>query len=168
MAGRRPLLLAGLALLAGCGFRPLLREPDGADVREALAAIEVAGLSGRLGQILRTSLQDELNPVGIEVPARYQLLVRLSRKTDALAIQLDNTITRFNLTLTARFQLRDKTDNRVLYASSVQRIASYNVRRAPYATLVAELDAEQRAAEEMGTNIRSMLVIHFVRTPTTA
>lgn len=162
MPTRRTLMLASAGLIGGCGFRPMLTEP-GADVRAELAAIEVEGLSGRLGQLLRLALEDELNPTALDVPARYRLLVDLREDSDALAIQLDNTITRFNLELTARFRLIRRDDNRVVYRSTVRRIASYNVLQEPFATLIAEQDAERRAAEEVGTNIRTLLAAHFAR-----
>lgn len=162
MPTRRTLVLACGPLLAACGFSPMLKEP-GADVREELAAIEIEGPSGRLGQLVRVALQDELNPTALEVPTKYLLRVDLRRDSDALAIQLDNTVTRFNLELTARFRLIRSGDNRVVHQSTVRRIASYNVRREPFTTLIAEQDAERRAAEEIATNIRILLAARFAR-----
>jgi LPS-assembly lipoprotein len=83
-----------------------------------------------------------------------------------LGIQLDDVITRFNLTLTARFELVDATDGRVLYEDQVRRIASYNVSRQPYATLSAEVDAERRVANEVGSNIRTVLAVYFANQAT--
>lgn len=168
MSGRRAVLLAGLGLLAGCGLRPMLQPGGGAEVREALAAVEVPRLRGRLGQLVRNAILEELNPTALEVPERYLLELRLARRSNALGIQLDNTITRYNLTLTARFELLDPSERAVLYRSTVRRVASYNVRRAPYSTLVAEIDAERRAAQQIGTDIRTLLAVHFARTGATA
>ncbi|MDX1541249.1 MAG: LPS assembly lipoprotein LptE, partial [Geminicoccaceae bacterium] len=141
---RRALLLGGLGLLAGCGFRPMLQPGGGAEVREELAAVAVPRLGGRLGQLVRNAILEELNPTALDVPHRYELDIRLARRSNALGIQLDNTITRYNLTLTARFELQDPSAGAILYRSTVRRVASYNVRRAPYSTLVAEIDAERR------------------------
>ena len=160
---RRP-LLAGLLLgLTGCGFRPLLKRVGDAGVQQELAAIELKGLDGRLGQLIRNALLDELNPTGAPVPARYVLDMRANRRVRALAIQLNSTITRFNLTVTVRFSLRQRGQTDVLYASTVQRVASYDVSRQPFADLVAEQTAEQRAAKEIGTQIRTLLAFHFAR-----
>jgi len=164
MPARRTALVALLlAPLGACTVRPLLRQTQDAGVRERLAAVEITGLDGRLGQLVRNALLDELNPGSDSAPPRYRLAVRLRRATSALAIQLDNTITRYNLTLTARYRLLDADTNRVLFRSAVRRIASYNVRRAPYATLAAELDAERRAARELGNEIRTQLAVQFAR-----
>jgi LPS-assembly lipoprotein len=166
MLPRRTLLLALVAALGGCGFRPMYGGAGDADdpgVRERLAAIEIRGLDGRLGQILRNELLDELNPVGTQVPARYFLPVQLRRFAAALGIQLDNTVTRYNLILVARFQLRERDTRRVLYQSIVRREASYNVSQQPFADLTAEQNAEQRVAREVSQDIRTHLAVHFAR-----
>jgi len=163
MANRRGVLLALGALLGGCGFRPMLKPVDDANVQAELAAIEVRTSTDRLGYLVRDNLLDELNPRGVEVPSRYLLQIDLRRRSSALGIRLDNTATRFNLALTARFRLVDAASHRELYSSTVRRIASYNAIQDPYAELAAELDAEERAARDVGTDIRTQLAIHFVR-----
>lgn len=155
--------LAMASFLGGCGFRPLLYRENGETIGGELAAINVTGLSGRLGQHLKIALDDNLNPTSNDVPSRYELQIRLTNTNSALAIQLDNTITRYNLTLIAGFQLKDWFDDSVVYSSTVQRVASYNVRRAPFATLTAQKDAERRAAGEIADDIRTLLALHFQR-----
>src|SRR5918995_2635059 len=101
MLGRRALLLGIVAGLGACNFRPLYlaQGADDIPVRTELAAIELRGLDGRLGYLLRNALLDELNPTSLDVSPRYVLDVRLSSRARALGIQLDNTITRYNLAL---------------------------------------------------------------------
>jgi LPS-assembly lipoprotein len=168
VATRRAFLLGGLAMigaspLGACGFRPLLYRAHGDNIRDELAAVRVSGLGSRLGQHLRIALEDNLNPTSLDQPKRYDLNIQLKNTSSALAIQLDNTITRYNLTLTAGFQLRDRSDQRLIYRSQVRRVASYNVRRAPFATLTAKNDAERRAAKEIADDIRTLLALHFQR-----
>jgi LPS-assembly lipoprotein len=167
-ATRRAMLLAGCLILGACTLRPLLHTTNDEGVRGELEAISIVGLDDRLGQLVRNALLDELNPTGVEVPSRYILDVDLQRSAQALGIQLDNVITRYNLTLTARFELLDSRSGQVLYESQVQRIASYNVSLQPYATLAAEVDAERRIAREVGDNISTLLAVHFAQqaTPT--
>jgi LPS-assembly lipoprotein len=165
MADRRAALLGLLVALGGCGFRPLLAESEGDDaVRDQLAAIEIRGLQGsRLGQLVRNGLTDQLDPTSARPPSRYSLIVELRRRTRSLGIQLDNTITRYNLTLTARFKLLDQSNRRLLYGSRVTRVASYNVSREPYADLIAEEDAERRAAREVTIDLRNLLATYLAR-----
>jgi LPS-assembly lipoprotein len=167
MLRRRAVLLGLAAGLGACNFRPLYlaQGADDVPVQTELAAIEIRGLDGRLGYLLRDALLDELNPATADMPSRYVLYVRLRSSARALGIQLDSTITRYNLALTATFQLREKAADEVLVASTVRRVASYNVSREPYADLIAAQDAERRAAQEVAADIRTLLAVQFARTP---
>jgi LPS-assembly lipoprotein len=160
---RRGILLGLAALLGGCGFRPMLSQVNDKSVRAELVAVDVEAPTDRLGYLVRDNLLDQLNPTGAAVEPRYLLQIQLRRRSSALGIQLDNTATRYNLTLTARFSLVDASSKQVLYKSTVRRIASYDAVQDPYAELAAEMDAEQRAARDVGTDIRTQLAIHFVR-----
>lgn len=163
MLGRRAAIIGLIGGLSACGFRPMMMQTKNEDVRDDLAAVEITGLKGRLGQLLRNSLLDHMNPQSLSVPPRYILVIELNRNTNALAIQLDNTVTRYNLVLTAYIRLLDREDQAVLYGSTVRRTASYDVVKAPYSTLVAEQDAERRAADEVGVDISNQLAVHFAR-----
>lgn len=175
---------AFLPLAAGaCGFRPLYGGSVGDEVAAELASIEVVAPDTRIGQILKNRLLDDLNPAGTTVAPRYRLNVQLSRTKTALAIQLDETITRFDLTLAAFFSLRDLEEGgpppgedeagqgedgagpAPAYRSALRRVASYNVVTDPFATLMAEQDAELRAATELSRGIRTLLTLHFQGDP---
>jgi hypothetical protein len=67
--------------------------------------------------------------------------------------------TRYDLSLAATFELKRKADGKTVYRSAVRRVSSYNVRDEPFATLVAERDAERRAAREVGRQIRTQLAL---------
>jgi LPS-assembly lipoprotein len=163
---RRTLLLGVAAVLGACNFRPLYLAagPGNTEVQSELAAIELQGPEGRLGYLVRDALLEELNPASLEVPPRYALSLRLSSTARALGIQLDSTITRYNLYLTAAFELRGLAANQVLVSSSVRRVASYNVSREPFADLTAAQTAERRAARELAADIRTMLAVQLART----
>ena len=233
-ASRRRLLSGlsagpGLLLLGACGFRPLYAGSgagseagaEGKMVAAELAAIQVEAPLTRLGRILQNQLIDDLDPAGLSIPHRYRLDLDLRQSRRALAIQLDDTITRFDLTLAAFFTLRElseavpvrrdgdhvidraadtgltlpdlldlEADDRLadmpvddeaagadtgadagvgsgaaspdlLYRSAVRRVASYNVISDPFATLIAEQDAQRRAAVEVSRQIRTLLTIYF-------
>jgi LPS-assembly lipoprotein len=153
--------LAALPLLAGCNLRPIYGRAQQEGVRPELAAIEIVEVGGRRGQFFRNYLIDELNPGGLIVPAAYALEVRLRQEQTALAIQLDDTATRYNLILGADFALKRKADDQVIYSSATRRVVSFNVRSDPFGTLVAEQDAERRASREVARQIRTMLSLYF-------
>ena len=138
---------AGLAAaLGGCNFRPMLlaKGADDEPVRAELAAIEIRGLDGRLGFLVRNALLDELNPQSLPVPERYVLDVRVRSRARALGIQLDSTITRYNLSVLAAFQLRQKDTNDILVSSSVR--AHLELQRQPRALCRPRRLAHRRAA----------------------
>ncbi|HEX2529319.1 MAG TPA: LPS assembly lipoprotein LptE [Geminicoccus sp.] len=164
--GRRSFLAASAALtlpglLGACGFQPLYGDFGGDDVKPELAAVAVIVPHGRLGQSVKAALAADLNPAGISVPPEYFLSVSLGRTTRALAIQLNSTITRYDLILDATFALSRNADNATVYRNRVRRIASYNVSQAPYSTQVAEEDAERRAAVEVSRQIATLLAVFF-------
>ena len=160
---RRLLLLAAALPLAGCNLRPLHGGARGAVLNRDLAAVEVDPADRRLDQTMRNFLIEELNPAGVQLPPEYRLTVVLQRAKNALAIQLDDVATRFDLSLAATFELKAKADSRVLYRSAIRRVVSYNVRSEPFATLVAEQDAERRAAREVSRQIRTQLALYFAK-----
>lgn len=146
-------------LLAGCGLRPLHMPVEGDAMHAGLAAIEIAAPKSRLGNELLNQLSADLNPDGLSVPSRYRLDISLKRTRTALAIQLDDRVTRYDLSLAAFFSLIRLEDDRTVYRSAVRRVASYNVLRDPFATLVAEQDADRRAAVEISRQIRTLLAL---------
>jgi len=159
---RRRLLLHLLCApaLAGCELRPLYGGAEGGQMAAELAAIAIDTPKTRVGWLLRDRLIDELGADGTADP-RYRLSIRLSKRREALAIQLDDSVTRYELALIARFSLEDIAARRPLYRGRVRRVASYNVVRSPFATLVAEQDAERRAAAELAYAIRTRLALFF-------
>ena len=54
---------------------------------------------------------------------------------------------------------------RSLYQSAARRVASFNQRQAPFATQIAQQDAEDRAARELSNFIRAQLALYFVDHP---
>lgn len=160
MRAARPLALL-LLLLAGCGLRPIYGEGARAELLPQLAGIDVSEQRGRRGNFFRNYMLDELNPDGLQVPTAYDLAVSLRQEETALAIQLDDTATRFNLILGASFTLTRRSDGQPVYASATRRVVSYNVRGDPFATLIAEQDAERRAAREVARQIRTMLQLYL-------
>ena len=156
-----PAALALPSLLGACGFTPLYGDVGGDDVKPEMAAVSIIVPHGRLGQAVKAALTSDLNPAGGSVAPAYYLSVSLGRTTRALAIQLDSTITRYDLILDAVFALSQESDNATIYRNRVRRIASYNVSRAAYSTQVAEEDAERRAAVEVSRQIATLLAVFF-------
>lgn len=158
------LLLLAICLLAGCGFRPLYGERAHApDVQEQLSAVAIAPIDDRLGQMVRNHLLDAMNPRGAPRHPLYRLDVVLTATREALAFREDEAATRQNLRVAASYVLTRARSDEVLERGGARVIASYNITRQEYATLVADRDAQERAAREIADEIVRRLAVWFSR-----
>lgn len=159
---RVSLVLLMLSLVGACGFQPLYGSATrNAGVQEKLAQIYVEPINGRTGQILRNELLDLANPGGIPTTPAYRLAITIDVQSEGLAIQNDDTKTRYNLTLGSKFHLTDATGKEVIYSGSTQNIASYNVVQSEFANLAAANNAEKRAALVAAEQINQQLSVFF-------
>ncbi|USG61429.1 LPS assembly lipoprotein LptE [Sneathiella marina] len=148
--------------LAACGFQPLYGSAtQNADVQTKLADIYIPPIKGRTGQILRNELLDLTTPKGLPSAPKYRLTIGLTEAKTGLAIQSDDTKTRFNLTLNTYFNLINTSDDSKIYNGSTQTIASYNVVASDFANLAAEINAEKRAALVAAEQIHQQLSVYF-------
>jgi len=158
-------LLIATTIVAACGFQPLYGSGQGVlsgAVVEDLAAVRITAISDRVGQIVRNDLLDRLNPFGEPTSPRFSLGVKLEEAKEGLAIQVDNMVTRFNLTLTANYFLTDAKTGAMLTTGSVRATAAYNVLRSDFANVIGERDARQRAAREIADKLNTRLAVFFV------
>ena len=164
------LWIAGLVLggLQGCGFEPVYRQggSSGAtsgELGRSLASVSVLRIDDRVGHRIRNHLVQLLGSGSDQGPDSYELSVKVEETRTPLLIQADDTITRFNLSLEARFVLRELDSGKQLLDGRARSIGSYNVVESEFATVMAERDAENRAAGELSAEIHSLLVAYFSR-----
>lgn len=166
-SGRRAVLavLPGFALLGGCGFRPLYAEsPDGNPVTaDRLRAIDVPEAESILGFEVRNALLQQFNPGNRPTSSQYRLQLQLSEADVDLAVQPDATVTRRDLIVSAIYGLLDLSTGETVHRGVARRRSSFNVTFEPYAVLVAEQDAQRRAARELAVVIRQDIVGYFER-----
>lgn len=155
------LALALLLVAAGCGYRPLYGErgPGGTAVQSELASIRIRPIADRPGQLLYNHLRNALNPYGLPDQPRYLLAVQLLEDQDSFFLQRDETATRANLTMRARFTLSRAGTEEVLLQGESRSTTSYNILREQFASLVSEEDARERALELLSEDIRTRLAL---------
>ena len=156
-------VIAGL-LTAACGFTPVYRQDEPNSVRQNMAQIVVAPIGGHRGLQLRNRLLEKFSPRGGADVPQFRLSVRLESSTQALLIQLDNTATRQNLRMKASFTLTELASGEIVFKGKSVSVGSYNVVDSEFATIVAEDNAAERAAREIGEEIFDLLVVYFNRT----
>ena len=158
------LLLFAALCLGACGFRPLYGEHAHApEVQAQMSAVDIAPIGDRLGQIVRNHLLDAMNPRGTPRSPLYRLEVILTPTRENLAFREDEAATRVNLRVSASYALKRAHSDDVLERGGVRVITSYTVTRQEYATLVADRDAQARAAREIADEIVSRLAVWFER-----
>lgn len=155
------LALAFLPLLGGCGFHPLYASGDGGGTGAIFRAIYVEPIADRSGYELRNSLID-LFDAGGRTQKTYRLAITLQEDQKGVALQTDATITRYNYNVRAHYVLTD-AKGAVVARGQESTLSSYNVVASPYATLIAQQDAQKQAVSDLAQRIRLDLGVFFSR-----
>jgi LPS-assembly lipoprotein len=157
---RVALVVAVAGLCAACGFRPLYG--NGGAGSRVLASIYVEPIEDSAAYELRNTLIDLLDSDGVQTGKTYRLALTYKRTSQGIALQNDAAITRYNDTLTVDYVLRDGKGAELIRGSE-SNLSAYNVVQSPYATLVAQRDADKRSSQEIAERIRIDLSLYFSR-----
>jgi LPS-assembly lipoprotein len=155
---RRLLILgaaaASLALaavgLAGCGFTPLYGAPG---VTSKLATIKVTAPDGRTGFLMRQHLEDAFAS-NRGAPATYAMRLSLAEARYPRGIRTDNVATRYEYVITADYTLANQPAGDVAKRGRVRVEVTYDSADQPYASIAAQQDAQDRAAQEAARRIQ--------------
>ena len=152
-------VLTALAVSA-CGFHPLYGTIGGGPGIN-MSSIYVTPIPERVGYELRNDLLDLFDSMGQSEGATYRLDIVLKTEKVALGFLNNAEITRYNYYLTARYELISTATNKPVKSGIARTITSYNVVTSPYATVVAEKDAQSRAARDVAETIRTELAVYL-------
>jgi LPS-assembly lipoprotein len=160
------LALAAGATLSGCGFQPVYMPTASGSAGVAqreLAAIQVALIPNRPGQVLRQALQDRLAMGSSGVAHRYNLTVGFGIGGEGIAILGDTTATRLRLTGVASWALVAEDPERTLVTTGFARtLDAINIFDAQYFAADLESEAVQhRIAESLADQITLQLATFF-------
>lgn len=163
--GRRRLVsrlgaLGVLALVGGCGFRPLYGA--GTPAAALRGRVEVAPLEGAAGFALRERLVEIL---GAPQAADYRLEVALDFDEEGAAITRENITTRFNVLGTAAYRLVP-LDGGAPVTGTLSEITGYSApasrTASAFAALAAARDAQARLARRLAERIARRLALSAV------
>jgi LPS-assembly lipoprotein len=161
-------VMAGLAGLSGCGWAPLYADRETGPADAELAAIKVAPIPERAGQILALGLRQWLNPSGAPVPSRYLLRTLLTVSRLDLGILTFGLGTRARLDVLATFTLYEIATSTPLLTASSHASESFDIVSNYYSNVVAEESARARAVEEIRRDIVTQLTVFLQRRAATA
>jgi len=129
MAARHVLLVA--LLVGGCGFEPVYAPTHAGHANPAateLAAIDVALIPNREGQVLRQDIQERLERFGIAADKRYKLTVGYGISTEGVGIQPDSSTTFIRVTANATWTLATTgTTPKVLTTGRAHAVNGFDV-----------------------------------------
>ncbi len=164
--GARGIAAAGAAVwlvaATGCGFQPIHAQRSAAN-SDALAAVDIRLISDRPGQMLRNELLQQMQPRGPRTPAQYSLAVGLREAIQNLGIRKDETATRANLTMTAKFTIIQLSGRKMVHTGETKSVNSYNSLTSDFATLSAREDARRRAIRQLAIDIKERVSVWLVR-----
>ncbi len=148
-------------LLAACGLQPMYGGGGAGVVAQGLGAVEVPGIEGKAGWLVRNALTDRLHAGANSGAARYRLDVRLDDKLEGLGLLANDTVGRERRTLRARYQLVDLTSGAVLLDATAGSDAGIDVVSSEYATVAAEQTALENLARVLADRIVTRLALQL-------
>ncbi|HEY1751129.1 MAG TPA: LPS assembly lipoprotein LptE [Caulobacteraceae bacterium] len=157
------LVLPALALptLAGCGFTPLYAQPG---VSGGLTHIDVVAPSGRVGFLLRQSLDDDFGHAKGDAPV-YRLEMVLTPVRQAHGVLANATAQRYELDLKVDYSLVEVKSGKVAHAGAVISNISYDSAAQPYAGIAARQDVQNRLAADAAQKIEVQVAAWLAEHP---
>ena len=151
----------GVLGLAGCGFTPMYAQNT---VGGSLDDISVQlSEPSRGGFLLQQRLNDAFGRH--DDHASWKLKVDVSSFRVPRGVRVNNVASRYELTMTVKFELRDAATDKLALADQVSAMATYDSADQPYAGLSAEQDGEARVAEAAADQLRLRLLRYFAARP---
>lgn len=150
---RAGVLLAGMFGLSGC-FQPLYSEAAHPGVAQAVKAVEIVPVDGRLGHYLTDDLITQLNGTGETVQPKYRLQINVgqSRTTPTVELQIAFASSA-TVTETADIVLIEIGTSKIIYQGQAAAIAPYDLSFNDYSNLRAGRDADLRLARSLSDEI---------------
>jgi LPS-assembly lipoprotein len=159
---RRMFVLTAGAALSGCGFQPVYMPTASGNAGVAqreLAAIQVALIPDRPGQLLRQALQDRLEMGASGVAHRYELTATFGVSGDYIAIQAGYQPSRVRLTGSSSWRLAAQDPARTpLTQGYAKAVDAYNIIGTQYFGADLENEAlSRRIADALADQITLQL-----------
>ena len=155
-------MLTAISLfLSACGFSPM-HAPTGLgtsnihydDISVVMLTSDKAGVDNiaedKVGFLLKQALRDR---IGDTQNALYNLRITPSISRGGLGIGGDDVASRYDLTMTAKFELLDIKTGKIVFKNQVRSISTFAAPRDPYGTIAAENNASEQVARETADRI---------------
>ena len=167
LSRRSALSLGACATVTGCGFQPIyMRTASGepGPAQRDLAAVNVAIIPDRPGQLLRQALQERFGSDAGDTPARYKLAVAYSVAGQATNILQSSIPTRVRMIGTANWTLTGVDGTPTVTSGTAKAVDGFDILDQQY--FAADLSTEQtqkRLASALADQITVQLAVFFRR-----
>lgn len=156
LSDRRGFLLGAAALaLGGCGFAPAYGT-DGA-ASKLQNAIHVDEPKNHYGYLATRRIEERLGAGGPSAPYTLGLEIKFSQ--DSLGSTSDGQLTRYHVTGSATYALRQAVDKAVIETGTVHNFTGYSATGSTVATLAAQRDAQDRLMIALADQVIERLVL---------
>ena len=159
------LSVAVLCALGACsdgssGFHPLYGTASlgGAGTQEKLAAVDVAPIPGRVGQRIRNELIFQATGGGLPLPPQYRLDVAIRESVVSTLVSVNGNAGGQIYSIEASYNLVRLSDKSVVAHGKSYGRAQFDRVTSIFANVEARQDAENRAAQSVGEELRTRLL----------
>ncbi len=150
--------------LASCGFEPLYANKNKSKNGSGKCSNFKVGdpkisLPGKRMQYL---IQDKLNQACMNSDKNYLVDINSTLSEEAISIQIDRQVTRFNVILDSDYTLRDLDENKTLLTGKTKSVGGYDAVLSEYGRYALRQDAKNKLAEEMAQDI-SFKILYYLK-----
>jgi LPS-assembly lipoprotein len=155
--------VAFVALLSGCGLRPVYSNGTHGAVAKSIGHVEVAPIEGKAGWLVRNALDDKLAAISSGEGPAYRLVIKLDDNIQGFGVRADDTITRERRTLRARYQLIDGATGTQVLDDTAGSDVGIDVASSEYATIAAEDTGLERLSQTIADQIIARLALFAIQ-----
>lgn len=154
-------LPAALAALGGCGFTPMYAQPG---VASGLTHIDVVAPKGRVGYLLRESLDDDFGHAKGEAP-KYRLDMVLTELRQAHGLNANDVAQRYEFGLKVAYTLTEIATGKAVHTGVTFSNVSYDSAAQPYAAIAAAEDVQDRLASDAAQKVEVQVAAWMAARP---
>lgn len=156
------LLMVAALVLAGCGYRPMYgSSATSPGVAGSLSSISIPEPTDRTGQLIRNELISSMQTGRGE--DKYMLNLTTTLADNGVILDKQPSVGRQAILITTSYELVDRSTGKILTKGKTFARVPYDVVRQPFADMQAQKDATERAAREVGADIRTRLAAYFAK-----
>ena len=156
------LLMVAALVLAGCGYRPMYgSSATSPGVAGSLSSISIPEPTDRTGQLIRNELISSMQTGRGE--DKYMLNLTTTLADNGVILDKQPSVGRQAILITTTYELVDRSTGKILTKGTTFARVPYDVVRQPFADMQAQKDATERAAREVGADIRTRLATYFAK-----